>query len=188
MSSSKSYVKPILLVQDIESHVLSSSSNDEEPNHRTTTLDRKWGIPEAGEKVLVIHEDCRILKYDKFLGLQTASFQYLTCCVTDKRILLLPQDTLPNQNKVSLLGSLLGVNPIGKYILMREIYDKRINSPYAIWRQNINKIEVGMKENPVMQGISIFINGERLLLGCKDYDYAFDIQAAFYNPDWDWSN
>ncbi len=181
-------MKPILMVQEIEGNALLSSSSEEEIKHKTTILDKKWGIPRIGERLLVVHEDCQILKWGNVLGLQTASFQYLTCCVTDKRIILLPQDVLPNQSFVSLIGSLIGVNPIGKYFLLREMYDKRIDYPYEILRENINKIEIGMEERPEMQGVSIFINDARLLLGCKDFGYALDIQAAYYYPEWEWKD
>lgn len=184
----KRYIKPIVLAQDVECNALQSSSYEKDFKHRTIILDGRWGIPSDGEKLLIVHENCQILKYDKIFGLQTASFQYITCCVTDKRIIFVPQDTLPNQNIVSLIGSLMDVNPVGKYILMREIYDKRINTPYAIARQHISRIDVGMDEYPTMRGVSMFVNGERLLLGCDEYDYAFDIQGAFYNPDWDWND
>lgn len=169
--------------------LFSDDENVSEDNrHQTVTIDDKWGIPRIGERLLVVHEDCQILKWGNIIGLQTASFQYLTCCVTDKRVILLPQDVLPNQSFVSLIGSLLGINPIGKYILMREMYDKRIDNPYEILRENINKIDVGMDERPEMQGVSIYVNGERLLLGCKDLGYALDIQAAFNYPEWDWND
>ncbi len=158
-----------------------SNENDEQSdNPITTSVEYSVWHPDDDERVLVMHEDCQILKNG---GTSTASFQYLTCAVTTKRMVLIPQDCAPNRMVVSLIGKALGMG-FAKRMLVRELCDNRLNSPVSIMREIISKVEIGCEKVPSLTIATIVVDGQYLYLGMAKSDYTFDLQASFYNPQW----
>ena len=164
-----------------------ASDLDEEDFEITTTIDDIWGIPEKGEKILVLHEGFQIMEIGRISGLKTWSFQYLKCCVTDKRIILIPQDKTPNRRTVEVLGRLSG-SFVGKHIFIKEFYDKVLHGPVSLLREDISQIDIGTDEYPSPKLLSIFIKEQRIILGNTNVSYNTDIQAAFTYPHWEWGN
>lgn len=161
-------------------------SNEPEENEKreerpiTTSVDYSVWHPDSDERLLVMHENCQILKNG---GTSTASFQYLTYAVTTKRLVLIPQDCAPNRIVVSLIGKALGMG-FAKGMLVREICDNRLHSPVSIARESISKVDIGCDKVPSLKIATVVVDGEYLYLGMADEDYTFDLQASIYNPQW----
>lgn len=146
----------------------------------TTSVDYSVWHPDNDERILVMHEDCQILKNG---GTSTASFQHLTFAVTTKRLILIPQDCAPNRTVISLIGKVLGMG-IARGMLVSEICDNRLNSPVSIKRDSISKVDIGCEKVPSLKIATVVIDGEYLYLGMAEEDYTFDLQASIYNPQW----
>lgn len=136
--------------------------------------------PDSDERVLVMHEDCQILKNG---GTSTASFQYLTFAVTTKRLVLIPQDCAPNRQVISLIGHAIGMG-VAKGLLVKEICDNCLNSPISISRESISKVDIGCDKVPSLRIATVVVDNQYLYLGMAKEDYTFDLQASILNPQW----
>lgn len=158
----------------------STKNEEKEENPITTSIEYSVWHPDSDERVLVMHEDCQILKNG---GTSTASFQYLTYVVTTKRLVLVPQDCAPNRMIVSIIGRALGMG-VAKSMLVKELCDNRLNSPVSISRDSISKVDVGCDKAPSLRIATVVVDGQYLYLGMAKDDYTFDLQASIYNPQW----
>ncbi len=154
--------------------------SDDEPENEPITVDVRdysW-TPDADEKILIAHEKCQILTDD---GKATASFQYFICCVTNKRVVLIPMSKKANRHAVRLVASLLDVGFVGGRCLTKEFCDKYVDSPIYIDNRDITKLEL-YEEIPSFRIVLIKTSSFRMLLGVPDPGYAMDIVAGYHNP------
>lgn len=159
-----------------------SDENEEEKDVDDITIDYQnysW-TPDYDEKVFVAHENCQILTNG---GKETYSFQYFICCVTNKRIVLIPMTKGLDRRVAKVVSSILDIGYIGGRYLRKELCDKYVNSPIYMDREEIKKVEL-YEEIPSGQINQIETNGFYLLLGFPKIDYAFNIQKGFYYPQW----
>lgn len=159
-----------------------SSENDDDKEVDDITIDYQnysW-TPDNGEKVFIAHENCQILTNG---GKETYSFQYFICCVTNKRIVLVPMSKGLDKRVAKVVSSILDIGFAGSYFLKKELCDKYVNHPIYMDRKDIKKVEL-YEEIPSGQIILIETDCFQLLLGFPKMDYAFNIQKGFYYPQW----
>lgn len=157
-------------------------SKDQEENDNPITIDVKeysW-TPDPNEQILVAHEECQILTNG---GRETASFQYFICCVTNKRVVLVPMTKKTNKNAIKIVGSLLGT-PFGvTRCLTKEFCEKYVDYPIYMDKEDITKIEI-YTEIPSGKIVLIETKNFDVLLGTRNVGYSMDIQMSFYKPNW----
>lgn len=155
-------------------------SDEQEDNDNPITIDvteYSWS-PETDEQILVAHENCQILTNG---GRSTASFQYFICCVTTKRVVLIPMTKKTKRYAIKLIGSLLDVGFGGTRCLTKEFCDKYVDHPIYMEKNNINKIEL-YKELPSGKIVLIDTKDFYMLLGTPEVGYSMDITTSFYSP------
>ena len=158
-----------------------SEENDNEEVDDITVdyLSYSW-TPDNDEKVFIAHENCQILTNG---GKETYSFQYFICCVTSKRIVLVPMSKGLGRHVAKAVSSIFDIGFAGSYFLKKEFCDKYVNYPIYMDRKDIKKVEL-YEEIPSGQIILIETERFQLLLGFPKMDYAFNIEKGFYYPQW----
>lgn len=162
--------------------LLGSEENNDNEEVDDITIDYQnysW-TPDNDEKVFIAHENCQILTNG---GKETYSFQYFICCVTNKRIVLVPMSKGLGRHVAKAVSSIFDIGFAGSYFLKKEFCDKYVNYPIYMDRKDIKKVEL-YEEIPSGQIILIETERFQLLLGFPKMDYAFNIQKGFYYPQW----
>ena len=198
MITKKKYLTPSSVLQFVETNNLltsSSSHNTSSNNNESITINVKdYGFyPDAGEVVLVAHGSCKIMK-DKgreigeafgkvhFVS-QEASSQNIICCITNKRLVLIPQDNKEKAKKVfSITGSIIGVDWIAKKVAMSTIFNNWLEYSVEIKRDDI--ISAELSDMPVGNIVIIKLKGNKgtLFLDNSEFGYSMDIATAIHNP------
>ncbi len=155
-----------------------SSEPEVKANPITVNMAEYSWSPEPNEQILVAHENCQILTNG---GHSTASFQHFICCVTNKRIILVPMSKGGKKYAIKLIGSLLDVGFVGKRYLTKEFCDKYVNHPIFIDKGDVTKIEI-YTEIPTGKIVLIETIDFYILLGTPSFDYSADITVSFNNP------
>ena len=164
---------------DFFNNFVSDPSEDEMDEPITVDINSLNWSPDSGETLLVAHDKCQILKDN---GTSVESFQYFTCCITDKRLVLVPKGSKPNKKVLSIVGSMLGINPIVKSILLKELCDSIIEHPVSISKEKINKAILS-EDIPSGLIVEIKTNEFVLYLGFSDVGHAMDICVSIKQPE-----
>ena len=177
-------------LNDIFSSPQQSSDNDDEIT--INVRDYGWD-PDSDETILVAHGQCRIMKNGgKEIGeafgkvhfvAQEASSQNLICCVTNKRILIIPQDNKENSKTVFSIGSsIMGIDWATKKVASHILFNNWLDYSVQFSREEIEVAEVSV-DFPDGTIIAIrFKNNEVLYLRTEDIGHSMDITAAIHNP------
>lgn len=126
----KEYKSPKITTFDVNvCSILTSSAvqpySTEDNAEITVNLSEYDFIKEPNEKILVAHGNCKIMKnggrqIGEFFGkeyfiAQEDTLQNLICCVTTKRVVLIPQDNKATAKKMfSISASIAGIDWISK--------------------------------------------------------------------------
>lgn len=175
--------------------ILTSSSEDSD-NHELITINVKdYGVYiEKDEIIIAAHGNCKIMKnggreVGTFMGTtyfsaQADSLQRIICCVTNKRVILIPQDNKEKSKQIfSLTGSITGVDWIGKRIAMSMFFKKWLDFPVQFKRDEI--VSVKVTEDSILDIVEITLNQGRgtFYLGTEELGHALDIVATIRQPE-----
>lgn len=170
----------------------SQQSSDADEEITVNVRDYGWE-PDSDEVILVAHGQCRIMKNGgKEVGeafgkvhfiTQEASSQNLICCVTSKRIVLIPQDNRENSRRVfSVGGSIMGIDWATKKIAMRILFNNWLDYSVQFTRDEIEVAEVSL-DFPDGTIVAIkFKNNQVLYLRTEDIGHSMNITASIHNP------
>ena len=134
---------------------LDKSSEDDADDNITVNLEEYSWVPNDRERVLVAHENCKIMKHGgKLLGTYSGKERYITeeacpqnfiCCVTDQRVILIPQDIKKNIKTVlTVMSAFTGATPVIKKIVINSALSEYVDYPIAFPRENIIKAEISL--------------------------------------------
>lgn len=159
----------------------SIEESDKETPPITVDLEKMRWRPDSDERLLVAHEGCQILEDN---CRSVLSCQFFVCCVTDKRIVLIPNDYKVEKKAISIIGHFLGMNMISNYCMLKTLYQNYLDCPIYFSRDEISNI---LFNTDVPSGKILCIGDKNLniimYLGVQNIEYACDIQMAFERPD-----
>lgn len=168
------------------------SVNEDDDNEITVDINQLGWMPDANERVLVAHGDCKIMKnggkelgeaFGKvhFTALEESS-QRLVCCVTNQRIMLIPQDNKEKAKTVFSVGTrIMGVDWAARKIASSILFNNWLEYSVKFSRDEIKIAQ--LSEIPVGNIVIVkFTNETVLYLGTKDIGHSMDIVAAIMNP------
>lgn len=169
----------------------SQDCNDEE----ITVNVREYGFePASDEIVLVAHGDCKIMKnggkeigeaFGKvhFITEETSS-QHLICCVTNKRILIIPQDNKANAKMVFSIGSkVMGVDWATRKIASSVFFNNWLEYTVEFKREEIESAEISLDFPDGTIVIVKFKNNTTLYLRTQDVGHSMGITTSIHQPE-----
>lgn len=171
----------------------SSTQNDDDDQITINVSDYGW-TPSNGEIVLVAHGNCKIMKNGgRELGeafgkvhfvSEEASSQKLICCITNQRILLIPQDNKVNAQRVFSIGSgIMGVDWAARKIASHIFFNNWLEYSVEFKREQIDSAEISL-DFPDGTIVTIkFKNNTVLYLSTADCGHSMDITTSIYQPE-----
>lgn len=172
---------------------LDNSSEEDDADDVTVNLAEYGWAPDDGERVLVAHENCKIMKHGgKLLGTFLGKERYITeeacpqsfiCCVTDQRVILIPQDIKKNiKAALTVMSVFSGASPFIKKLVINSALNEYVDYPIAFPRENIIKAEISLD---FPDGTLVVIQNKdyNLFLGFSDFTHSLDTSAAISQPD-----
>lgn len=170
---------------------ISQNNNDEE----ITVNVREYGFePTSDEMILVAHGDCKIMKNGgKELGeafgkvhfvTEEASSQHLICCITNNRILIIPQDNKTNAQRVFSIGSrVMGVDWATRKIASHIFFNNWLEYTVEFMREDIESAEISLDYPDGTIVVIKFKNGSVLYLRTTDVGHSMGITTSIYQPE-----
>lgn len=170
-----------------------SDDSEEESDEITVNLNQLGWYPDAGERVLVAHGDCKLMKNGgKELGnafgkthfiAQESSSQRLVCCVTNKRMILIPQDDKEKAKTVfSISSRVMGVDWASRKMASSIFFNNWLEFSVKFSRDEI--VSAKLSEIPVGNIVMIkLINNEFIYLGTTDIGHSADIMTSIMQPE-----
>lgn len=197
----KHYNKPTLSVfyiSEIDLLATSNSQNQKLDNSDDViTCDpSEYGWePDNDEIILSCHGDFILIKEDgKKIGsafgkehyiAEELSSQIFICCVTNKRLILIPAMTKDSANRVLNIGMLLtGIDSVPRKISTSIFLQNYINDSLFFYREDINYIKFST-DFPIVDHPIIIMNclGHDIFIQCRqEIGKACDIITALNNP------
>lgn len=168
------------------------AADEDDDNPITVDLNQLGWTPDANESILVAHGNCKIMKNGgKEIGeafgkvhfiTQEASSQRLVCCVTNKRILLIPQDNKEKAKTVFSIGNrIMGVDWVARIIASSMLFNNWLEYSVKLTRDEIVSAE--LSENVVGNIVVIkFLDNITLYLSTTDIGHSMDIATAIMQP------
>lgn len=186
----KTYTTPkIELVEVCANSILASSQSLaplEDVNDEITCDVTEYGWqPDTDEKILVCHNKFQIMKNEgQQIGnafgrthyiAEALSSQNFICCVTDKRVLLIPTHTRNNTKQIINIGmALSGIDPITKAVT------KKIATTILLQNYVDNPIEFSRKDIEGAKISTEFLSPEQpiIVISCKGQDFCIQCQEG----------
>lgn len=193
------YDTPLVQLFEIEpEYILCQSttegtSEDDEDDSITVNLDEYNWTPDEGERVLVAHQNCKIMKHGgKYIGTFLGKERYVTeeaspqnfiCCVTDQRMILIPQDIKKNiKAALTVMSSFSGATPFIKKLVINSVLNEYVDYPIVFPRENVIKSEISL-DFPDGTLLIIQNKGYNLYLGFSDLSHSLDTSTAITQPE-----
>lgn len=190
------YINPaISIISVISDGILSASAIQEDGNEAITCKISDYMYIPSTEKVLVCHKSFWLMKnggekVGSFAGKEYYkttewSSQEFICCVTEKRLLLIPKvakDKIkPVVNLVLRLG---GQNFIQRSILEHIALQNYVDCPFEFSFEDIDRITLSEGypsfDKPI---IDMTFKGKHFYFQCRDgFDKVLDVTGAVQNP------
>ncbi|MBR1467913.1 MAG: hypothetical protein IJ606_04710 [Bacteroidaceae bacterium] len=179
---------------DFLEEIFSSPSQDSNDEEITVNV-REYGFePAADEVILVAHGDCKIMKNGgKEIGeafgkvhfiTEEASSQHLICCVTNKRILIIPQDNKANAKMVFSIGSkVMGVDWATRKIASIIFFNNWLEYSVEFKREEIESAEISLDYPDGTIVIVKFKNNTTLYLRTQEVGHSMGITTSIYQPE-----
>lgn len=169
------------------------SVNENEHNEITVDINQLGWSPDTKERVLVAHADCKIMKNEgrelgEALGkvhfiAQEDSLQRLVCCVTDRRMLIIPQDNKEQAKIVFSIGSkIMGVDWASRKIASSILFNNWLEFSVEFSRVEIESAKLSdIPDGNIV--IIRFKNNKVLYLSTADIGHSMDIVASIMRPE-----
>lgn len=168
-------------------------NDDEEKEHASTINPRDNGWHEdADEEVLLSHENCKIMAnggielgeaFGKvhFLA-KEASPQAFICCVTSKRLVLIPQESKKVIKTIlTITGTVLSINPLAKRLAINQMLEQYVDYPIGFPRTEMLGADIS-EDYPDGTILIVHMKGYDLFLGFPTMEYTLNVHGAINFP------
>lgn len=189
------HVPKICIQKWMGNPILTSSSKDSDSSELITINVKDYGMNlEQDEVIIAAHGNCKIMKnggreVGTFMGktyfsAQADSLQRIICCITNKRVILIPQDDKEKSKQIfSLAGSITGIDWVGKRIAMSMFFKNWLDFSVQLRRDEI--VSAKVTEESILDIVEIALNQRRgtIYLGTEELGHALDIVITIRQPE-----